>query len=62
MTRVAKRFLQTFEKLPEPDKHAVAVEILRHTLEEGYSSPDDSDLVFAADQLFLELERRETQD
>jgi len=62
MTRMAKKFLQTFEKLPEPDKHAVAVEILRQTLEEEYSSPDDSELVFAADRQFLELDRRETQD
>jgi hypothetical protein len=59
---MAKRFLQTFEKLPEPDKHAVAAEILRHTLDEEYSSPDDSDLVFAADQLFLELDRRANRD
>jgi hypothetical protein len=62
MTRMAKRFLQTFEKLPEPDKHAVAVETLRQTLDEEHSSPDDSELAFAADQLFLELDRRETQD
>jgi hypothetical protein len=62
MTQVAKRFLQTFEELPEPDKQAVAIEILRHTLDEGYSSLDDSELVFAADQLFLELDRRESQD
>ena len=61
MTRMAKKFLQTFEKLPEPDKHTVAVEILRQTLDEEYSSPDDSELAFAADQLFLELDRRETQ-
>ena len=62
MTKAAKEFLETFETLPDPDKQEVAVEILRHTLAESYSSPDDSDLVFAADQLFLELDRRESQD
>ncbi|MEA2601948.1 MAG: hypothetical protein QOF89_2940 [Acidobacteriota bacterium] len=62
MTKAAKKLLATFETLPEPDKQELAVEILRHTLNESYSSPDDSDLVFAADQLFLELDRRESQD
>jgi hypothetical protein len=61
MTQVAKKFLQTFQRLPEADKQAVAVEILRHTLDEGYSSPDDSELAFAADELFVELDRRENQ-
>jgi hypothetical protein len=31
-------------------------------LDEEYSSLDDSDLAFAADQLFLELDRHESQD
>ena len=62
MTKAAKKFLATFETLPEPDKQEVAVEILRHTLDDSYPAPDDSDLVFAADQLFLELDRRESQD
>jgi len=62
MTGVAQRILETFEALPESDKHAVAVEILRRTLDVSYSAPEDEELLLAADQVFLELDRREEPD
>ena len=59
MTKAAQKILATFETLPEPDKQAVVVEILRHASQEVYRAPDDADLVFAADQVFLGLDQRE---
>jgi hypothetical protein len=62
MTIAAQRVLATFEALPEDDKQAVVVEILRRAAENEYPSLDEADLLLAADQVFLDLDRREDQD
>ncbi|HEY3569341.1 MAG TPA: hypothetical protein VGP73_15530 [Thermoanaerobaculia bacterium] len=59
MTRAAQKVLDTFETLPEEDQKEIAVEILRRTSAEDYGDLDDSALTLAADQVFLELDRRE---
>lgn len=59
MTRAAQKVLDTFEALPEEDKNEIAAEILRRTSAEDYEDLDDSALTLAADQVFLELDRRE---
>lgn len=59
MTRAAQKVLDTFETLPEEDKKEIATEILRRTSAEDYGDFDDSALTLAADQVFLELDRRE---
>jgi hypothetical protein len=61
MTRAAQKILKTFDELAEDDKQEIAVEILRRTPGD-YTELDDSDLVFAADQIFLELDRREESE
>ncbi|HEY9421478.1 MAG TPA: hypothetical protein VIW92_08690 [Thermoanaerobaculia bacterium] len=53
------KVLETFESLPESDQQAVVIEILRRTADRNYATIEESDLVFAADQVFLELDRRE---
>jgi hypothetical protein len=60
MTLAAQRILETFETLPETDKQTVAAEILRRTLDD--SAPEDQELVLAADQVFLQLDRSEALD
>lgn len=62
MTEAAKRLLESFEALSDPDRQVVTVEILRRTAAAEYRLPDDENLVFAADQVFLELDRRESQE
>jgi len=62
MTLAAKTILESFEALPEPDKEAVVVEILRRATAAPYPTMEDEDLIFAADQVFLELDRREGVD
>ena len=59
MTRAAKQVIESFEALPETEKHSVVVEILRRATTENYPALEDEDLVLAADQVFLELDRRE---
>lgn len=59
MTRAARQLLDRFEELPGPDRQEVVVEILRRTVEEDTSAPGDEELLLAADQVFLELDRRE---
>ncbi len=59
MTRAAQKVLDTFETLPVEDKKEIAAEILRRTSAEDYGDLDDSALTLAADQVFLELDRRE---
>jgi len=59
MTRAAQKVLDTFETLPEEDKREIATEILRRTSAEDYGDLDDSALTLVADQVFLELDRRE---
>lgn len=57
MSKAAQRVLDEFEALPEPDKHTVAIEIIRRS--GSYGSPSDDELVLAAEEVFLDLDRRE---
>ena len=59
MTEAAQRFLRSFNALPQPDQHDVLVSLLRLPIEAEYSTPADDELIYAADQVFLELEKAE---
>jgi hypothetical protein len=59
MTRAAQQVLQSFKALDEADKHEVLVRLLRVPLESEYGTLSDEELRFAADQLFLEMDRGE---
>ena len=59
MTEAAQRFLRSFKALPQPDQHDVLVSLLRLPIEVDYGAPSDDELVGAADQVFLELEKTE---
>lgn len=60
MSKAAQRVLDDFEALPEPDRHIVALEIIRRS--ESYDAPSDDELVQAAEELFLDLDRRERSE
>lgn len=62
MTKAAQRLIHSFETLPEEDRRSVVVEILRLTVVEDHPPLDEAELVLAADQVFLDLDRRESQD
>lgn len=59
MTEAAQRFMQSFNSLSEADRHDVLVSLLRLPIEADYSSPSDEELVRAAEEVFLALDRAE---
>jgi hypothetical protein len=61
MTQTVENLLVYFEKLSETEKHEVAVEVVRRT--DIFGSPDFSadEIDLAAEDLFLALDREETQ-
>ena len=59
MTETAKRLLDTFNALPEPERQEVAREILRRTAVAEHGSLEDAELVAFADEVFRELDHAE---
>jgi hypothetical protein len=62
MNKAARQVLESFEALPETERESVVVEILRRARAESYPAVEDEDLILAADEIFLELDRREDSD
>lgn len=62
MTAEVQHFLHTFDALPDPDKRVLAAEILRRSLALDQPPLSEEALVDIADALFLELDRRESDD
>ena len=61
VTEAARHLLEEFEALPDVDKREVVVELLRLSILAPHSSPSDEDLLYSADQVFLDLDRREAE-
>jgi hypothetical protein len=59
MTKAAQDFLRSFKALPQSDQHDVLVSLLRLPIEAEYAAPSDEELVFAASEVFLELDKAE---
>ena len=59
MTQAAKKLLEEFDALQEGDRAGVLAELLRRVALAPHELPDPDDLVSAADQIFVELDRRE---
>jgi hypothetical protein len=57
-----EELLKSFDLLPEIEKHKVVREILRRSLEFRFAPLADEELAFNAEQVFLELDRRESED
>jgi hypothetical protein len=62
MTIAAEQFLNSFDSLPEADKHAVAVEILRRVNSSAPDDLSDETLIAAAENLFLALDAEEAKN
>jgi hypothetical protein len=60
MTATAQQLLDSFDALPDADKHQVAVEILRRLAGAGNRDLPEGTLVGAADELFRTLDEEET--
>lgn len=61
MTNAAKQLVDSFDALPEQEKHEVLSQLLRRLTEKPYGTPSNEELTGAADLVFQEYDRRETQ-
>ena len=59
MTQAAKKLLEEFDALQDGDRAEVLTELLRRVALTPHDLPSPDDLAAAADQLFVELDRRE---
>ena len=61
MTNAARQLIESFEALPEQEKHEVLSQLLRRLMQTPYESASDEELVGAADLIFQEYDRGEAQ-
>lgn len=59
MTITVRALLDSFDRLPEPERREAAAEILRRAVQFDSPPLDDEELSLAAEALFLELDARE---
>lgn len=59
MTRATQQILAEIEELPESERSALVTELARRVAASPHDLPADSDMVAVAEQVFLELDRRE---
>ncbi|HEX9425783.1 MAG TPA: hypothetical protein VF899_21275 [Pyrinomonadaceae bacterium] len=62
ISTTVEELLKLFDLLSEVEKHKVASEILRRSLEFRSAPLTDEELALNAEQVFLELDRRESED
>ena len=60
MSTTGEEILKSFDLLPEREKHEVAKQILRRSLEWRSAPLTDEELTLSAEEVFLELDRRES--
>lgn len=60
MSTSVQRILDSFDQLPEAEKRELASEILRRAVKFDLPPLTDEELVLNAEELFLELDRRES--
>jgi len=62
MSTSVKDILHSFELLSENEKKELASEIVRRTAKFDLPPLTDEDIISCADELFLELDRRESKN
>jgi hypothetical protein len=62
MSTSAQNLIEYFDKLPDAEKQKVASEILKRTMNFDMPALSDEELGLSAEELFLELDRREAED
>ena len=62
MTPSLRELLDTFDRFPDAEKREAVSEIFRRVHALDFDLPSDDDLVFNAEQMFLELDHREAAD
>jgi hypothetical protein len=59
MTPATRELLEAFEALPDDERSELVAELARRVALAPHDVPTDQDLLAAADQLLVELDRRE---
>lgn len=59
MTSNAKQFVRSFKALAPTDQREVLIQLLREPIEAEYEAPSETELVFAAEEIFLALDEAE---
>lgn len=59
MTAAAQQLVESFDHVPDPEKRSVASEILHRFVQLDLPPLSDDDLVMNAEEVILELDRRE---
>ena len=59
MSRGAEAIIAALDNLPAPEREEVVSELLRRVALSDHGAPSDEELIAAADQVFLGLDRRE---
>lgn len=62
MTQGARRLIEEFDALPEQERSEVLTELARRVGLSPHDLPRNEDLLAAADQLFVELDQRESTE
>lgn len=62
MSTAGEELLKSFDLLPERERERVAKEILLRSLELRSTPLTDEELAINAEQLFLDLDRRESEN
>ena len=62
MSVSSQELLESFDRLPEAEKREVASGIIRRSVAFDLPPLTDEELVINAEQVFLELDRRESED
>ena len=62
MSTDVQNLIETFNQLSEAEQREAASEILRRTINFDLPELSDEELVLNAEELFLELDRREAED
>jgi len=62
VSTAAEELLKASDLLPEGEKQELATEILRRSLELRCAPLTDEELASNAEQVFLEIDRRESED
>ncbi|MGI2902530.1 hypothetical protein [Tolypothrix sp. VBCCA 56010] len=60
MTGLSQELLSTFDSLTESEKLEIALEILKRVIHLDFPPLSDEDLVWNAEELFLELDKQES--
>jgi hypothetical protein len=62
MTTLTQEILHSFDKLPSTEQLEIALQILKRLVNFDFPPLTDEDLIFNAEELFLELDQQEIDD